>query len=67
MALASASNGKSPGLDGIPYELWKILNQRNNNLKKNGSEGFNITETLQRVFNNIETHGICTQTKFNEG
>jgi hypothetical protein len=28
-ALASTSNGKAPGLDGIPYELWKILNKRN--------------------------------------
>ncbi|EKM75935.1 hypothetical protein AGABI1DRAFT_94557 [Agaricus bisporus var. burnettii JB137-S8] len=27
-ALASAANGKSPGLDGIPYELWKTLNKR---------------------------------------
>ncbi|KAJ3576998.1 hypothetical protein NP233_g8 [Leucocoprinus birnbaumii] len=25
MALQSSSNGKAPGLDGIPYELWKIL------------------------------------------
>lgn len=67
MALASASNGKSPGLDGIPYELWKILHQRHNNLKKGGGEGFNVTEVLQRVFNNIENQGLSTETKFNEG
>ncbi len=25
MALASASNGKAAGLDGIPYEFWKVM------------------------------------------
>jgi hypothetical protein len=25
VALAASANGKAPGLDGIPYELWKLL------------------------------------------
>jgi hypothetical protein len=34
MALASASNGKSPGLNGLPYEFWKIMRDWNKNMKK---------------------------------
>lgn len=67
IALASASNGKAAGLDGKPYELWKALNERHKNLKKENKEGFDIIKTLRLVFNDIENNGVDPAHKFNEG
>ncbi|KAJ7349252.1 hypothetical protein DFH08DRAFT_619671, partial [Mycena albidolilacea] len=55
---------KAPGLDGIPYELWRILEQRNESRKAEDKRGFDIVGVLHRLYNDIETHGIVKGTGF---
>ncbi|KAJ3560566.1 hypothetical protein NP233_g10755 [Leucocoprinus birnbaumii] len=64
VALLSSSNGKAPGPDGIPYELWKTLHQRDKNLEKENKEGFKVTKAMKIVFNDIENNGLKGGTDF---
>ena len=63
-------NGKAAGLDGLTYELWKKLNEdymNNSKMDENDKPNFDITETLTRVFKDIEEHGIEPRTGFADG
>ena len=72
-ALKKSSNDKAPGLDGIPVELWKLLNDQYTSAKKNDDDidnkkkKCNIIWILTQVFKDIESHGTDTNAKFNEG
>jgi ribonuclease HI/exonuclease III len=66
-ALTSAANRKAAGLDGIPYEIYKNLKSRHTNLSKEGREGFNITEMLALVYNDIAEEGLCENSNINAG
>ena len=67
-ALKESANDKSPGLDGIPTELWKLLHQQYQSAdEKEKDEYCNITEVLAYVFNDIAEHGITKGTGFNDG
>jgi hypothetical protein len=67
VALSSTTNRKAAGLDGITYEIYKNLKSRHSNLLKEGREGFNVTEVLTHVFNDIAEEGLCEGSKINAG
>ncbi|KAH9061794.1 hypothetical protein EDB83DRAFT_2171515, partial [Lactarius deliciosus] len=57
-ALKLAKNGSATGMDGCPYELWKLLDERYENAKKLEKEAFNIVEVLTILFRDIQKHGV---------
>ncbi|KAJ3911917.1 hypothetical protein F5877DRAFT_54765, partial [Lentinula edodes] len=65
-ALKLSANYKAPGLDGICYEIWKIIHARCKNAQAHRKKAFNIVEVLKRVFNDIETFGMVSGTRFSE-
>lgn len=62
-------NGKAPGIDGIPYEFWKWLQEKSKTIpKKRGDNSpFDLTECLTAVLNDIETYGVTKNSGFAEG
>ncbi|KAF6758940.1 Endonuclease/exonuclease/phosphatase, partial [Ephemerocybe angulata] len=72
-ALGEIANGKASGLDGIPVEVWKLLNSRHKSAeeeaKKNNSQHNepDIAKAITAVLNDIETNGISPNTDFAEG
>ena len=69
LALSVAKNGSATGLDGCPYELWKELMNKHNELKKAGyaNAGFDIVGALTIVFRDIQDKGIEPGTNFADG
>ncbi|KAF5387685.1 hypothetical protein D9615_000029 [Tricholomella constricta] len=66
-AIKDLPNGKAPGLDGIPHELWKSLVDRHDQDTKDETESFDIVEMLTKVFNDIENEGMMESTNFSKG
>ena len=66
-AIRKSNNDKAPGLDGIPIELWKSMDDQFLSDKSNPKKKCNIIWCLTRVFRDIETNGINHLAKFNEG
>ncbi|KIK33608.1 hypothetical protein CY34DRAFT_27876, partial [Suillus luteus UH-Slu-Lm8-n1] len=62
-------NRKAPGIDGMPYEFWKWLQEKSKAIpKKHGEDSpFDLTDCLTAVFNNIEKHGVLNDSGFAEG
>ncbi|KAJ3737929.1 hypothetical protein EV360DRAFT_830, partial [Lentinula raphanica] len=60
-ALKSAKLGKAAGLDGIIVEVWQKLHKRyERDIKQNSEKPTcNIVSMLTKVFNDIETNGLC--------
>ncbi|KAI1781840.1 Endonuclease/exonuclease/phosphatase [Ganoderma leucocontextum] len=67
VALTDAPSGKSPGLDGIPAELWKECYHRKKKDDKRNAPAFNIILVLKKVFNDIEEYGVMDNTDFTKG
>jgi hypothetical protein len=63
-ALRRSANYKAPGLDGIPYEVWKVLDQRYESCKKENKRGFDVLGILHRVYNDIEQYRMVKGTGF---
>jgi hypothetical protein len=66
-ALKSSKNGTSTGINGLPYELWKVLSDKYEADTKADRPSFNIIKALTRVFNDIEEYGVVSTTNFAEG
>ena len=73
-ALQKSQNLKSPGMDGITYELWKFLNQiykesleNNDPENEKEQEKFNIIKLMTEVFNDIQKYGLSRLSKFSTG
>jgi hypothetical protein len=72
-ALNKSYSNRSPGIDGLTYELWKHLNQKFLAAKKNKDRGskeqvkFNPVKLMTIVFNDIHSHGIAKKTNFTVG
>ena len=67
-ALKEQANDKLAGLDGIPSELWKKMSSKFDACKNaDVNPNCDIVGLLERVFNDIEQHGIAPSAKFNEG
>ena len=56
-------------MDGIPYEVWKHLNESylKNQKKNKNLPGFDIIGCLTNVFNDIQLHGTDPSTNFSLG
>jgi len=69
LAIKKTSNDKAPGPDGIPIELWKMLDDRENNPRDGSTttRKCNIVWILTKVFQDIEYHGMDKHAKLNEG
>ncbi|KAJ6531215.1 hypothetical protein B0H19DRAFT_848702, partial [Mycena capillaripes] len=65
-ALKLSANFKAPGLDGITYEVWKVLNSRYETAKSLKKPTFDILAAMHKVYNDIETHGMVAGTGFSE-
>lgn len=69
-AITQAGTAKSPGMDGITYEVYKTLLKRaelSRNKDELEKEPFDIIELLTLVFNDIHLHGVDSTTHFTEG
>ncbi|CAK5275263.1 unnamed protein product [Mycena citricolor] len=65
-ALKCSANFKAPGLDRIPYELWRVLNNRYHTAECVKKPSFDILEILRKVYNDIKCHGMVQGTNFAE-
>ncbi|KAF6741174.1 hypothetical protein DFP72DRAFT_791785, partial [Ephemerocybe angulata] len=67
-ALKQVPNGKAPGLDGLPVEIWKKLDLEYCVAVKagRGETAFNAVGVLTAIFNDIEENGIVPGTGFAE-
>ncbi|KAJ7038822.1 hypothetical protein C8F04DRAFT_875067, partial [Mycena alexandri] len=65
-ALCLSANSKAPGLNGIPYEVWKALDSRYKTAMSQNKPAFDchIINVLLTVFNDIEIHSIVPGTGF---
>jgi hypothetical protein len=63
-ALKLAKNGTATGMDGCPYELWKKLDERYNRQHNENKPRFDITETLAKIFRDIQEHGVDKRSDF---
>lgn len=66
-ALKFTKNGTATGINGLPYELWKTLDDKDQNNTKANRPAFNIIKVLTRVYNDIERYGVEPGTDFAEG
>ncbi|EEB97152.1 hypothetical protein MPER_03581, partial [Moniliophthora perniciosa FA553] len=65
-ALQLSANGKAPGLDGIPFEVWKSLESRYETDLGAEIPSFNVILALAYLFNDIEQHGKLPGSSFAE-
>jgi hypothetical protein len=66
-ALRLSNNGKAPGVDGIPYEFYKMLESLFRQSKKTDHEMFDILGFLTKFYEDIEKYGIVESSCFNAG
>jgi len=67
-ALNDSANDKAAGLDGIPMELWKLLNQQYKSAKEDERHNYcNIVNVLTKIFRDVADYGVTEGTNFNEG
>ena len=63
-ALHCTKDGMATGLDGCPYELWKALEKRHNNLQHRSMPSFNVIKALTHLFQDIQEHSVNDRTDF---
>jgi hypothetical protein len=68
-AMRNTANDKAPGMDGIPVELWKTLDDQYLEDKKEDDDTrkCNIVWMLTQAYLDIETKGMDQIAKLNEG
>lgn len=66
-AIKKTNNEKAPGLDGIPIELWKTMDDQYKSDKSNPKKKCNIIWCLTQAFRDVKSNGINPASKFNEG
>ncbi len=66
-AIQEAANGKAPGLDGLPSELWKEMINRYKGDKTKRRPTFNIVAAMRDMYNDIMDHGTAPGTDFAAG
>ena len=69
VAIQKTTKEKAPGLDGIPIDLWKSLDDQYRAATEENNPGrkCNIVWILTQVFQDIEEHGVAENTDFHEG
>ena len=66
-AIKDLPDGKAPGIDGIPRELWKTLQNHYEEDTRANRPAFNIIKILTTVYNDIERHGLESSISFPKG
>jgi len=66
-ALHRTKDGTATGLDGCPYELWKALEKRHNNLRHKNVPSFDVIKALTYLFQDIQEYGVDDRTNFTTG
>ncbi len=66
-ALVASANGKAPGLDGLPAELWKECRKLCKRDTAKGRSAFDIVKVLTAVYNDIEANGVRQGSDFTKG
>ena len=66
-ALRNVKLGTAAGPDGIPYELWKHLDDIHKVARENGQPYFDVIGCMSRVIQDIQTHGVDPTTNFTLG
>ena len=68
-AIKKSTNDKAPGLDGIPIELWKSLDDqfRSGQNDPEPNNKCNIVWSLTQVYQDIKKFGMDRTAKLNEG
>ncbi|KAI1784598.1 hypothetical protein LXA43DRAFT_976619 [Ganoderma leucocontextum] len=59
LSLWFSKSGSAPGLDGIPYEVWKTLHEHYKDSRHEGPESMDVMLLLHSVFWDIEVHGMA--------
>ncbi len=68
LSLRFARNGTSPGLDGIPFELWKTLHARHvEDGRFTDRPNFDVVRLLTAAFEDMRVHGVDPRTPFAQG
>ncbi|TFK80514.1 DNase I-like protein, partial [Polyporus arcularius HHB13444] len=68
LALRFAKNGTSPGLDGIPSELWKALHARHvEDIRFPERTNFDVVRLIRAAFQDVQGQGVDTRTSFAHG
>ncbi len=68
LSLRFAKNGTSPGLDGIPFELWKILHARHvEDSRFPDRTDFDVVRLLTAAFEDMRSYGVEADTTFANG
>ncbi len=68
LSLRLSKNGTAPGLDGVPFELWKALHARNTEDSRfQERTSFDVVRLLTAAFEDMRTHGVDPQTGFAQG
>ncbi|KAI9059930.1 DNase I-like protein, partial [Trametes sanguinea] len=67
-ALKCAKSATAPGLDGIQYEVWKVLHERfKEDGRHRGRATLDVVTILHEAFRDIQAHGVCEETGFADG
>lgn len=66
-ALRLSNNATAPGVDGIPFEFYKLLDILFRQGKAISLNLFDVLGFLTREYTDIEDHGMSDNCKFNAG
>ncbi len=67
-SLRCAKNGTAPGLDGIPFEVWKALHARHTeDARFPERKDFDVLRLITAAFKDMSEHGVHPQTSFASG
>ncbi|KAJ7792689.1 hypothetical protein B0H14DRAFT_2394240 [Mycena olivaceomarginata] len=66
-ALRLSNNGKAPGIDGIPYEFYKIQDILFKENRATKNDTFDVVGFLTKLYEDIEQFGMVKNCKFNMG
>ncbi|CDO76071.1 hypothetical protein BN946_scf184814.g4 [Trametes cinnabarina] len=68
LALQYSKNGTAPGKDGLPYEVWKTLQQRFiEDSRHEGRSSFDVVKLLHLTMTDVQKYGVSESVPFAEG
>ncbi|OSC98506.1 DNase I-like protein [Trametes coccinea BRFM310] len=68
LALRFSKSGTAPGKDGIPYEVWKTLNDRFIEDSRHENRAvFDVVKLLHLAIRDVQRHGVAASVPFAEG
>ncbi len=68
LSLRFSKNGTAPGLNGIPFEFWKVLHARHVDDARHASRpDFDVVRLLTAAFKDIHVHGVDSKTSLAHG